>query len=112
MRVHEVGVRIATQYPQIQVRTALGQPRDDGHGIHGIATPVLAQDEEVPSPGQRGDTLDIGVVHSRVPPHGRPQLEVLLRRGEHGLELERGLVAGAHRSGGTRALERWGSHAP
>ncbi len=76
MRIHEVEIRVAAQNAEVDVGSVLREPAEHRQRVHGVATPVFDEHEEMPRPAKRRRACESRVVNMRAPIHRTPQFRV------------------------------------
>jgi hypothetical protein len=84
--IHQLRILIAWNHSQLESGRHVGELRNNGHGVRGVATPVLGDDQQLaPSVGRHRRDRPIGNSGELIDP--LPQCAVLgVARGEEGIE--------------------------
>ena len=97
MRFHNVEILIARQNAQVKIARAAGEFVDKRKCAHGVATPVFAQYQQVPSSAECFDAIDKTVVDRGARADRLPEVDILLSGGDHFIESPGGIVACFHK---------------
>ena len=96
VRFHDVEILIARQNAQVEIARAAREFVDKRKRAHGIAAPVFAQYEQVPGTAERFDAVDEAFVDLGARTDRLPEINILLRGGDHFIESPGGFVACFH----------------